>query len=72
MRAQWRAHHESQIHGTVRGVAIAGNRVFRGFRDGTMAAYDIATGEEVWTAIVKKRTASRDDRGVTGRLERVE
>ena len=34
--------------GTVRGVAFAGNRVFRGFRDGSMIAYDAANGEQVW------------------------
>src|SRR5262245_11112192 len=34
---KWRARHAMQGGaGTVRGVAIAGNRIFRGFRDGTM------------------------------------
>ena len=31
---KWRAQHQTQVHGTVRGVAVSGNRVFRGFRDG--------------------------------------
>jgi alcohol dehydrogenase (cytochrome c) len=51
---KWRAHHETQVHGTVRGVAVSGNRVFRGFRDGTMAAYDINTGEQIWATRIKE------------------
>jgi PQQ-dependent dehydrogenase (methanol/ethanol family) len=55
---KWRAHHETQVHGTVRGVAVSGNRVFRGFRDGTMAAYDINTGDEVWATQIKESDGS--------------
>jgi len=47
---RWRARHEMEgAGGTVRGVAIAGNRVFRGFRDGFVIAYDAAKGDAVWT-----------------------
>jgi alcohol dehydrogenase (cytochrome c) len=46
---KWRVRHQLQGGGgTVRGVAFAGNRVFRGFRDGSMIAYDAANGEQVW------------------------
>jgi alcohol dehydrogenase (cytochrome c) len=46
---KWRARHElAGPGGTVRGVALAGNRVFRGFRDGTVIAYNSANGEEMW------------------------
>jgi alcohol dehydrogenase (cytochrome c) len=34
--------------GTVRGVAIDGNRIYRGFRDGAMVAYDIDDGRQIW------------------------
>ena len=51
---KWRVQHQTEIHGTVRGVAVAGNRVFRGFRDGTMVAYDIATGEQVWATPIQE------------------
>ena len=47
---RWRVRHEVQgPGGTVRGVALAGNRVFRGFRDGYVIAYDIANGEQIWS-----------------------
>src|ERR1700730_8388221 len=51
---KWRARHQTQVHGTVRGGAASGTRVFRGFRDGTMAAYDINTGEQVWATEIKE------------------
>ena len=48
---RWRVRHEIQgPGGTVRGAAIAGNRLFRGFRDGSMIAYDIKNGEQLWSA----------------------
>lgn len=47
---RWRSRHALQGRGgTVRGVAIEGNRLFRGFRDGTMIAYDIDSGETLWS-----------------------
>ena len=47
---RWRARHVVEgAGGTVRGVAIAGDRVFRGFRDGSVIAYNNATGEPAWT-----------------------
>ncbi len=47
---RWRARHAVEgPGGTVRGVAIAGDRVFRGFRDGSVIAYNNATGEPAWT-----------------------
>jgi len=49
-RLKWREKHELQAPGgTVRGVAVAANRVFRGFRDGFVIAYDISNGEQVWS-----------------------
>ena len=57
---KWRAHHQTQVHGTVRGVAVSENRVFRGFRDGIMAAYDINTGEEVWATEIKESDGNRE------------
>ncbi|HEY7335847.1 MAG TPA: PQQ-binding-like beta-propeller repeat protein [Bryobacteraceae bacterium] len=48
---KWRAQHKlEQVPqvGTTRGVAIAGNRVFRGAADGYVVAYDAANGNEVW------------------------
>ena len=44
---RWRVQYEGG-GGTVRGVAIAGNRLFRGFRDGAMVAYDINDGRQIW------------------------
>ncbi len=51
---RWRVRHEMPgpepvAAGTVRGVAIEGNRLFRGFRDGTVTAYDIKNGEQLWS-----------------------
>jgi PQQ-dependent dehydrogenase (methanol/ethanol family) len=47
---RWRVHHQLQGNGgTVRGVALAGNRVYRGFRDGYIIAYDTANGEQIWS-----------------------
>jgi len=47
---KWRVQHELQgPGGTVRGVALAGTRVFRGFRDGFVIAYDISNGEQLWS-----------------------
>ena len=34
--------------GTVRGVAVEGRRLFRGFRDGYVIAYDLNNGEQLW------------------------
>jgi len=46
---RWRVRHEMQNPGrTVRGVAIAGNRLYRGFSDGYVMAYDLASGDQVW------------------------
>ncbi|MEQ1886789.1 MAG: PQQ-binding-like beta-propeller repeat protein [Bryobacteraceae bacterium] len=46
---KWRVRHEMKNPGIVRGVAISGTRLFRGFRDGMMAAYDVRNGELLWT-----------------------
>ncbi len=48
-KLKWTEKHEMQGGGTVRGVAVAGRRVFRGFRDGAVIAYDISNGEQVWS-----------------------
>ncbi len=49
-RLKWHETHEmKEGFGTVRGVAVAGKRVFRGFRDGAVIAYDISNGEQVWS-----------------------
>jgi PQQ-dependent dehydrogenase (methanol/ethanol family) len=48
---RWRAQHKLATVpavGTTRGVAIEGNRVFRGAADGYVIAYDIADGKEIW------------------------
>jgi alcohol dehydrogenase (cytochrome c) len=45
---KWRVQHQMQGGGTVRGVAIEGNRLFRGFRDGYVVAYNIENGEQLW------------------------
>jgi len=48
---RWRVRHEVPGGGgAVRGVAIAGDRIFRGFRDGTVVAYNIDHGEQLWEA----------------------
>jgi alcohol dehydrogenase (cytochrome c) len=44
---RWRVQYEAG-GGTVRGLAVAGNRIFRGFRDGAMVAYDIKDGRQIW------------------------
>ena len=47
---RWRVRHELQMPGrTVRGVAIAGNRLYRGFSDGYVVAYELQRGDQVWT-----------------------
>ena len=46
---RWRMRHSLEgPGGTVRGVAIAKDRLFRGFRDGTLIAYNTSTGNEFW------------------------
>lgn len=46
---KWRVRHELKETGTVRGAAFAEGRVFRGFRDGRVIAYDARNGEEIWS-----------------------
>lgn len=47
---KWSVKHEMPGNpGTVRGVAIEGRRVFRGFRDGYIIAYDTSNGEQLWS-----------------------
>lgn len=47
---KWSEKHEMPGNpGTVRGVAIEGRRVFRGFRDGNVIAYDTSNGEQLWS-----------------------
>jgi alcohol dehydrogenase (cytochrome c) len=51
-RLKWQEKHDGGGpggFGTVRGVAVAGKRVFRGFRDGYVIAYDTSNGEQVWS-----------------------
>lgn len=49
-RLKWSQKHDMPGNpGTVRGVAIEGNRLFRGFRDGTLIAYDIDNGPQIWS-----------------------
>ena len=49
-RLKWRVRHEQKgPGGTVRGVALDGNRIYRGFRDGYMIAYDALNGEQIWS-----------------------
>src|SRR6185295_3393446 len=40
--------HEIAGTAAVRGVAVAGDRVIRGFRDGTVIAYKKSSGAELW------------------------
>jgi alcohol dehydrogenase (cytochrome c) len=48
---RWRVRHPMERGGgTVRGVAFAQNRVFRGFPDGTVIAYNASNGEQVWSS----------------------
>ena len=52
---KWRVRHEMRrVDGTVRGVAFAGGRLFRGFPDGSVIAYNASNGEEVWAARLKE------------------
>ena len=47
---KWSEKHEMPGNpGTVRGVAVEGRRLFRGFRDGNIIAYDITNGEQLWS-----------------------
>jgi alcohol dehydrogenase (cytochrome c) len=54
---RWRARHELPgpfgLTGTTRGVAFLGDRVFRGFRDGSVIAYSARNGEQLWSAKIK-------------------
>ena len=45
---RWRVGYEGGGAGAVRGVAVAGDRLFRGFRDGTVIAYKVSNGEPLW------------------------
>jgi alcohol dehydrogenase (cytochrome c) len=61
---RWRVRHEMAgpdppAAGTVRGVAIEGNRLFRGFRDGTVIAYDIKNGEQLWSTKLAEKPDPR-------------
>jgi len=52
---KWRVRHEMEGQGgTVRGVAFANGRVYRGFRDGRVIAYNARNGEQVWSAQLKE------------------
>jgi alcohol dehydrogenase (cytochrome c) len=49
-RLKWSQKHEMPGNpGTVRGVAVEGTRLFRGFRDGTVIGYDIDNGPQLWS-----------------------
>src|SRR5215472_14057903 len=49
-RLKWSAKRDMPGNpGTVRGVAVESNRLFRGFRDGTVIAYDIDNGPQLWS-----------------------
>lgn len=54
---KWRVKHQLPepygLVGTTRGVALLGNRVFRGFRDGYVIAYSSKNGEQLWTTKLK-------------------
>jgi alcohol dehydrogenase (cytochrome c) len=41
------------LHGTSRGVALFGNKVFFAAAEAVLVALDAATGKEVWTAAVE-------------------
>jgi alcohol dehydrogenase (cytochrome c) len=41
------------LHGTSRGVALFGNKVFFAAAEAVLVALDAATGKEVWTAVVE-------------------
>src|ERR1700674_2540380 len=52
---RWRVRHEVEgPGGTVRGVAVAGNRVYRGFRDGYVIAYNTTDGTQAWATRLKE------------------
>jgi alcohol dehydrogenase (cytochrome c) len=52
---KWRVRHEMQgPGGTVRGVGFADGRVYRGFSDGYIIAYDARNGEQVWSSQLKE------------------
>jgi alcohol dehydrogenase (cytochrome c) len=52
---KWRVRHDMRrAGGTVRGVAFAGDRLFRGFPDGSVIAYSASNGEEVWATKLKE------------------
>ena len=56
---RWRVRHELPMPGrTVRGVAIAGNRLYRGFSDGYVLAYDIGSGDQLWSTRLKETDGS--------------
>jgi alcohol dehydrogenase (cytochrome c) len=49
-RLKWREKHGlPEPDRTVRGVAVEANRLFRGFRDGYVIAYDTSNGEQLWS-----------------------
>jgi len=50
-KLKWRVRHElAPTDRAVRGVAFYQNRLFRGFTDGTVIAYDAGNGEQIWSA----------------------
>jgi alcohol dehydrogenase (cytochrome c) len=52
---KWRVRHEMEgPGGTVRGVAFANGRVYRGFSDGRVIAYNSRNGEQVWSSQLKE------------------
>ena len=52
---KWRVRHELKApEGTVRGVAYAEGRVYRGFRDGIVIAYNARNGEQIWSTQLKE------------------
>jgi alcohol dehydrogenase (cytochrome c) len=62
---RWHAQHKLPVVpgvGTTRGVAIEGNRLFRGAADGYVMAYDVATGKELWAT---KLTAADSDENIS-------
>ena len=51
-RLKWSAKHALPVpepDRAVRGVAVDGKRLFRGFRDGVVIAYQISNGEQLWS-----------------------
>jgi alcohol dehydrogenase (cytochrome c) len=52
---KWRVRHEVKVTDrAVRGVAFADGRVYRGFRDGRVIAYDARNGERIWSTQLKE------------------